>query len=562
MLRSGFALIVLSCSLSAVTAQDKDRLKQDEDQLREAGVALDGASLLEFFRVRTPGEKALEGIEELVRNLGNDAFPVRQHATEELMRIGPQALAALRPLANHADPEIRSRARTCIAFLEKSVRPELMSAAVRVLADRKPSGAVKMLLAHLPATEDSYLIEEIHTALAVVGIQAGKIDPILKEALADKHPRRRAASAAAIVRAGKVEERALVRPLLKDADVRVRAGVAIALVERKEREAVATLIDALADAPAEQLWHMEQLLFALAGDNAPKATLGSTDVEKRAYRTAWLGWWNAHGDKVDMKALDAEQRVLGLTLLVQYDLRVAAPGGRIGQGRVIEVGPDGKTRWEITNLNYPVDAEIVGRDRVLITEYRTRQVTERNFKGETLWTKAITGYPVSAQRLPNGNTLIADRSSVMEVTPAGNEVSKWATPGSSLIGARRARNGEIVVLDAAGTIYRLDAKGRVVKTARTGVFITASIGSHFDLLPNGNVLVPVLNTNKVMEFDGDGKKVWEATSNQPCSCTRLANGNTLVSSRLGRNAVELDRTGKQVWTYNSQAGYILQARRR
>ncbi len=562
MSRDWLAVVLLSCTLTSAVAQDKERLKADEELLRGAGVMLDGASLLEFFRVRTPGEKALEGIEGLIRDLGNDAFPVRQRASDELVRIGPQALTALRPMASSADPEVAFRVRTCIGFLEKSVRPDLMAAAVRVLADRKPAGATKVLLAHLSAADDSLVIEEIHHALAVVGIRAGKVDAALMAALEDRHPRRRAAAGEALARSGKAEDRAALRPLLKDADVRVRLCVAIALVERKERTAVETLIEALVDAPQDQFWRVEQILFALAGDDAPKDSPGSSEVEKRDYRSAWRTWWRARGDKVDLAALDNAQRMQGLTLIVQYDGVRAGPGARGATGRVFEVGPDGKTRWEIKDLNYPIDAQMVGRDRVLVAEYRSRQVTERNLKGEVLWTKALNNYPVSVQRLENGNTLIADRTSVMEVNRAGNELSRWASPGNLVIGARKSRNGEIVVLDSSGTVYRLDGKGRVAKTMRTGVYLSSTIGTGFDVLPNGHVLVPVYNQNKVIEFDGEGKHVWEATGERPTSCSRLPNGHTLISSRYSRNAVEIDQKGKQVWTYSSQSGMLIQARRR
>jgi len=564
MSRGWLTVVLLCCSLPGAAAQDKERLKADEDLLRGAGVALDGDSLLEFFRARTPGEKALQGIEGLIRDLGNDAFKVRQRASDELIRIGPQALTALRPMASSADPEVAFRVRTCIGFLEQSVRPDLMAAAVRVLADRRPAGATKVLLAHLPAADDSYVIEEIHNTLAVVGVRGGKGDETLKAALEDKHPRRRAAAGEAIARAGKAEDRAALRPLLRDPDVRVRLAVGIALVERKEREAVETLIEALAEAPQEQFWRVEQILFALAGDDAPKVSPGSSDVEKRDYRSAWRTWWQAKGDKVDLAALDNAQRTRGLTLIVQYDgARAGGLGGRAGiSGRVYEVGPDGKTRWEIKDLHYPIDAQVVGGDRVLVAEYRSRQVTERNLKGEAVWTKALDNYPVSVQRTDNGNTLIADRVCVMEVNRAGTELSRWQTPGNLVIGARKARNGETVVLDSAGTVYRLDAKGRVAKTTRLGVVISTVIGTQFDVLPNGHVLVPLYSQNKVMEFDADGKRVWEAAAERPTACSRLPSGNTLISSRYGRNVVEIDRTGKQVWTFSSPTGSVLHARRR
>ena len=63
-----------------------------------------------------------------------------------------------------------------------------------------------------------------------------------------------------------------------------------------------------------------------------------------------------------------------------------------------------------------------GKDRILVTE--SARVAEYDLStGKTVWTKSIAN-PRSAQRLPNGNTLIADTQSkrVVEVTPDGKDV--------------------------------------------------------------------------------------------------------------------------------------------
>src|SRR5207248_3813134 len=202
------------------------------------------------------------------------------------------------------------------------------------------------------------------------------------------------------------------------------------------------------------------------------------------------------------------------------------------------------------------------KDRVLVAEYRSRTVTERNLKGEVVWTRTANNLPVGAQRLDNGNTLIVDRNEVVEVNAADKEVWRWNTPGGMFLAARRGRNGETVVLDSAANLHRVDAKGQVVKTHRlTGVTL-AGIGTHIDLLPNGNVLVPTYVQNKVLEFDADGKKVWEMNADRPTACSRLPNGNTLITSRYARNVIEIDRTGKKVWEFSSPTGNVIHARRR
>jgi hypothetical protein len=72
------------------------------------------------------------------------------------------------------------------------------------------------------------------------------------------------------------------------------------------------------------------------------------------------------------------------------------------------------------------------------------------------------------------------------------------------------------------------------------------------MLSNGHVLVPCNLENKVLEYNGAGKVVWEVNVDQPIAATRLPNGNTLITSMLpNRGAIEVDRTGTVVWQYLS-----------
>ena len=87
------------------------------------------------------------------------------------------------------------------------------------------------------------------------------------------------------------------------------------------------------------------------------------------------------------------------------------------------------------------------------------------------------------------------------------------------------------------------------------------MGIDIEVLPNGRVLVPQFSNNRVVEFDPEGKIVWEAAVPNPSSVMRLPNGNTLVGSMIMQRAVELDRSCKEVWDYRAD-GRLLRVRRR
>jgi streptogramin lyase len=97
---------------------------------------------------------------------------------------------------------------------------------------------------------------------------------------------------------------------------------------------------------------------------------------------------------------------------------------------------------------------------------------------------------------------------------------------------------------STGTYVRVNPEGKVTKTFAIGQGLTYS---GIDVLPSGNVLVPQYSMNKVVEYDSEGKSVWEANVQSPTSVQRLPDGKTLVASMNSQKLVELDRDGKTVW---------------
>src|SRR5205085_315655 len=131
---------------------------------------------------------------------------------------------------------------------------------------------------------------------------------------------------------------------------------------------------------------------------------------------------------------------------------------------------------------------------------------------------------------------------------------------NDVMSARKLRDGSIVLLSGSSrSCVRLDRTGKERKS-----FPVQMILSHAnEVLPNGHVLVPLGWQNKVVEYDAEGKQVWEMTATQPMSAHRLPNGNTLVALQQWpiHRVVEVDRSGKQVAEINTPL-YTARARRR
>jgi outer membrane protein assembly factor BamB len=194
----------------------------------------------------------------------------------------------------------------------------------------------------------------------------------------------------------------------------------------------------------------------------------------------------------------------------------------------------------------------------LVSEYTRRTVGERNFKGEVLWEKAVTGILLGARRLPNGRTFVVTRNRLFELDGAGRESNVIDRP-NDVVAACRLRTGHTVLVTNGGQCIRFDASGKEIKSFPVGVLL--AIGSNIDVRPGGHVVVPLYSRNQVVEYDAEGKVVWSAAVSRPCSVQRLPNGHTLVASRVGNAVVELDRRGEEVWRQRT-AGRVLRAMRR
>jgi HEAT repeat protein len=520
------------------------------------------------LRKRSRADSDREKVLELIRNLGDDSFEVRQKATDGLKEMGSGIAPLLRQAANNPDLEVRQRAQALLQDVEKDATAPLSFSVPRCLALHKPEGSCEALLAYVPFAEDEATVNEIQEALDAVAFREGKPDRVLVKALRDKTPARRAAAGEALSPATDSEIREAVRKLLDDPEASVRLKVSLALAGNHDRSAVPVLI-ALSASPAGVVASAaEDYLTRLAGDRLPAGVADATArmppaedgagkpvdsaaVARARRRDAWAAWWKGQGDGVELIGRSATalatQRFLGYTLLVE------------GQtGSVVELDAAGKTRWQLNSLSTPQDAQVLPGDHVLVTEAGAQRITERNLKGDILWQKAVGTFPITARRLPNGHTFIVTRNRVSEVDRAGRETFAISRPRSDVMSAQRLRDGRVGIITNQSSLVLVDASGRELKSVRLqGV---SNWGN--DVLPKGGVVVPLSWQNKVMEYDPDGKVIWEATVTQPISAFRLPNGNTLVSSQQWPpKVIELDRQGRQV-AETTASSYVQRATRR
>jgi hypothetical protein len=373
-------------------------------------------------------------------------------------------------------------------------------------------------------------------ALAGAGCAGGKADPALVRALGDKVAARRGGAAEALGKGRATEQLPAVRKLLQDPDAEVRFRTALVLAGlHQDKEAVPVLIALLKELPMARAWEAEDALLRLAEETAPAEGLAEGDAARDRCVEAWRAWWRANAAKADLARLGLDRTERGLLVVENYD-----PASR--SGRVLGLGPDGKVRWQIGGLQYPLHAQALPRGHVLAVEQNNR-VTERDRQGRNVWG---TFYPnvFAAQRLRDGHTFVVCRQSLLVVDRAGKQVFNHPCPGVTVLAARRFRDGQTAYLTYQGNYVRLDAAGKTVKTFNVPITNFGLSGA--DVAPGDRVVVSVQNLNKVIEYDDRGKVAWEATISQPQAPHRLRNGHVLVPSLIGNRITELGPDGKVI----------------
>lgn len=512
--------------------------EDERQQLRDAGVTPDGPGALALFRRRTLTDDERQRIAGLVKHLGDDAFAVRRKTAAELVHMGSKALPQLATVLRDPDPEVRRRAEECLRQIGiHDVSPDALCAAARLVAAEKPADAATVLIAYLPFATSSSVAEELRASLAAVAVREGRAVPALVAALKDPEPVRRAAAAEALCSADARGEFPKVQKLLEDpvASVRLQTGLSLARVG--EKAAFPVLIALLDEVPAVDAWQAEYLLRHLAKDSRPPRKQKGNDAETRQKRReAWAAWWKAHGDEADLTRLRGLPHERGRTMVVLLDA-----------GRVQEVDAAGDVIWSVSGLHWPLDAQLLTGDRVLVAESQGNRVTERNFQGAVLWEKRIDN-PLMAQRLRNGNTFIASMGQMIEVDRGGKEVFSLAVEGASIRKAVKLPNGDVACVTSRQRFVRYDASGKELQNFPA---VIQHFGGRLEVLPHGHVLLPQVQENSLIECDADGREVWQINLNSPIAAVRLPNGNTLVTFMQESRVVEIDAEGKEVWEYKT-----------
>ena len=212
------------------------------------------------------------------------------------------------------------------------------------------------------------------------------------------------------------------------------------------------------------------------------------------------------------------------TLKMPYDV-AQTPNGNylvniIRERSVWEVTQTGKKIGERPVGGYACSLELLADNHILVAGWDDQLpgfVREFDAKGKGVWSVENLHWPWKAQRLKNGNTLIADGGTkrVFEVTPAKKEI--W---GVENLGPEIPK-----IFNRMGPVY-------------------------CQRLGNGNTLISIRGESRIVELDKAGETIWQVTPDLiklPYSAVRLQNGNTLIADGGHSRVIEVDKELNIVW---------------
>jgi HEAT repeat protein len=501
----------------------------------------DGEALQAAFRKRTLSPDQTTAAVARIADLGDDDFEIRQRGMTEILAMGLPVVPLLRQARPGAPLEQSRRIKQCVQqIIQARSADALPPVAARLLALRKPAGAIATLLAYVAFTDDDRMNAEVTRALHQLARAGVKPDASLVMALQDPLAVRRAVAGEILAAVTDAKVRAAVRKLLADPDRSVRLRVAVALACAADRDAMPPAIDLLAELPADEVWQVEEVLRPIAGAGAPRRGTGDDAPARQQLRDAWRTWYKEHGATVRLAPRPIPPPLLGLTTIAAF----SPPPDRT-RSCVLEVDRHGKVRWQFT-AHYPIDVRVLPNDRVLVSEGEAMRVTERDFKGNIHWQVNTPAMPYNVQRLPNGNTFVGARRHLIEYDPAGKVV--FDRKIEEFVGAAKLPGGQIVYLNGKGKCIRLDGFGQPVRSFVSGH--SNDSGCVLDLTGRGGLLVSQCSRNLAEEFDLEGMSLWRTPGPvAPGISTEVRNGHYIVASFSQSVVIELDRTGKTVWRY-------------
>ena len=502
-----------------------------EKILLEKNIKPTSEGLKEYFQQMHPSPEQKKRTAELLKQLGtSDSFAAREDAMAKLLVMPKLPSEALIEASEGPDPEIRWRAKK-ILQLGKPEADRVFYAALRTIEEKELQGIVDELIRVVPLCDQEHLRFAIRQAIQA---SASKADSaLLKSSLDSENHQIRLAAIASIGKVEKENAGPVLLPFLQDKNEQIQLATARALANVGNRKSLSSLIK-LCGSTNPNIRSISSLTLRQLTDESFGFIAYSKPDDRKAALEKWKTWLADKGStaklKFPLKPFSGSGSYLNGNTLIAMGYR----------NTVIEIDSSGKDIWTYNNSQGCWSAEKLSNGDVLIAEYSAGRVVQVDRDKNIVWEFRCAS-PLNAKGLPNGNVLVGEYGGqrVKEVDRDKNVV--WDHKArTSVCDVHRLLNGNTLIAELNRIVeVTPDSKEVWEFGLNQGQFYGCQP------LPNGNVLVANLN-GKVVEVTRDKKTVWEHTVPSACDVFRLPNGNTLITNNS--TSIEVTPDKKTVWS--------------
>jgi hypothetical protein len=366
---------------------------------------------------------------------------VRQAASAELLKSGPEILPLLTEAVNHKDIEISDRVSVAIKAIQARVEDigSDLNPAIETLAaigDKKLIGMLVQLLDHA-SLSGRYTAEYALRRITgkSFGFNAHDEPPARTRAVAKWRQWWKDSKAKFSYDRTGIKARSLAFLITNDS---VKTVTAVTLQGKTAWSKV-----------------MRTTVYCATGTAGGNIIVGYNGGAKSVEE------YNQQGKAVwaPPKLPGATGGVFDVSRLPNGNTLVAYANGK----RVIEFDAKGKVAWQMTGLNCPTSAQRLRNGNTLIADYNGKRVVEVDAKGKIVWQKTGLSNASDAVMLPNGNVLIGEAPGrVMEVNRAGKILWERKCP-SRVTSLCSLPDGSIAITNSVEGAILLGRDGKKIR---------------------------------------------------------------------------------------------------
>ena len=381
-------------------------------------------------------------IKELIGKLGNPAWKVREAASAELLKSGPEILGLLNEVAGHKDIEVSDRVGVAIKAIQARVEDvgTELNPAIDILATIGDKKLIDMLMQLL----DHASLSGRYTAEYALRRLTGKSFGFnTRDEPADR------ARAAAKWRKWWKDSRAKFS--YDHARIKARS-MALLISNDGSRMVTAVTLQ------GKTAWSkkMRTTLYCATGTSNGNIIVGYSSAPKNVeeYNLQGKSVWAPTGVPNGSGGVFDIARLANGNTLITYTHR----------GHVTEINAKGKVVWQKTGLQSPISAQRLNNGNTLIAEHSGARVIEVDRKGKIVWQKTGLKSPCDAVKLSNGNVLIGEYSGkrVLEVDRTGKIVWQRVCP-AAVSGVCRLPDGTTAITNKVEGAIVLGRNGKKIR---------------------------------------------------------------------------------------------------